>query len=71
MTRPGMSDGRCFTQYSPSTNQDIMKVNNIQTNAEYRLFLQNNAEEIMSQMQAMCKHSEQATCSLCVHTYKK
>ena len=43
--RPGMSDSRCFTSYVSSCqfNENIQSLNNIKTDAEYRLFLQKNA----------------------------
>lgn len=72
MPRPGMSDGRCFTQYSPSCemNNEIQKLNKIETNAEYRKFLQVNTDNFISQMRSMCKHSEQMYCSLCQHKFQ-
>lgn len=72
MTRPGMSDGRCFTQYSPSCemNNQIQKLNNVDTNSEYRQFLQNNTDEYISQMRTMCRHSEQFYCSLCRYNFQ-
>lgn len=73
MTRPGMSDGRCFTSYMPNCelNTQIKSLNKIDNNSEYRSFLQQNADQFMKQMQSTCKHSEQFYCSLCNHTFKK
>ena len=72
MTRPGMQDARCFTSYQPNCelNSKMKSLNNVKTNAEYRQFLQKNADSIMNQMQTMCKHSDQFYCSLCDHNMK-
>ena len=48
MPRPGMSDGRVFTNYSSNCELN----NNIQNgkssnNVEYKQYIQNNAESVM------------------------
>lgn len=51
MTRPGMSDGRVFTNYTSSCqmNSGIQQANKINSDAEYRKWLQQNAIKIMQQ----------------------
>lgn len=48
--RPGMSDGRAFTDYSSSCqmNNIIQTKNKIKDDASYREFLQKNASKIMN-----------------------
>lgn len=67
-----MSDGRCFTSYIPSCelNTQIQSLNKIENNSQYRSFLQKNTDKLITQMQTMCKHSDQFYCSLCTHNYK-
>jgi len=73
MNRPGMQDARCFTSYQPNCelNAQLKKLNNVSNDADYRKFLQNNTDALISKMQTMCKHSDQFYCSLCQHTMKK
>ena len=61
LMRPGMSDGRAFTSYIPNCqmNTNIQSKNEIKSDAEYRAFLQQNAEQIMSNMTTIC--SEQSS----------
>lgn len=49
--RPGMSDGRAFTDYRSNCmmNTKIQTENNINNDASYRSFLQQNATKIMEQ----------------------
>jgi hypothetical protein len=51
--RPGMSDGRAFTDYTSSCqmNNSIQSKNNIKDDSSYREFLQKNASEIMQMKQ--------------------
>jgi len=49
---PGiMSDGRLFTDYNPNAvlNKQILQINNIKSNEDYRKYLTNNAQNIMNQ----------------------
>ena len=48
MVRPGMSDGRQFTSYSSSC-QDNNEKRKSMSSAEYRKFLQENGSKIMQQ----------------------
>jgi len=50
---PIMNDGRNYATYVPEAvvNNEIIKSNNIQTNAQYRFFLTNNANNIIYQNQ--------------------
>ena len=56
MTLPGMSDGRCFTSFISNCqlNENIRVKNNKMSNNEYRMFLQENAEQIMSDFKNIC-----------------
>ena len=51
MTRPGMQDARCFTSYQPNCelNSKMKSLNNLNTNAEYRQFLQKCAYQYRRQ----------------------
>jgi hypothetical protein len=55
MTRPGMSDGRCFTTYLPSgiLNAQMQKQFSVGTGPQYRTFLQENAQKIKEEMRKM------------------
>jgi hypothetical protein len=55
--RPGMSDGRAFTDYTSSCqmNNSIQSKHNIKNDASYRQFLQKNASEIMQIQQSQKK----------------
>ena len=51
MTRPGMSDGRVFTNYSSNCELN-MKVQNSAystNNVEYKNYIQKNAQAVMDQ----------------------
>ena len=52
--RPGMSDGRAFTNYLSNCqmNSIIQEKNNISNDAAYRKFLQENAKAIMEAQQS-------------------
>lgn len=56
--RPGMSDSRCFTSYISSCqfNENIQNMNKLNTDAEYRVFLQKNAEKIMNSFTTVCSN---------------
>ena len=63
--RPGMSDGRCFTTYLSNCqmNDNIQIRNTIQSDAQYRQFLQKNANTIMSQMNKVCFTDDTKLCN--------
>ena len=49
MPRPGMSDGRVFTNYSSNCELNInVQQGNSSNNVEYKKYIQNNALEIMN-----------------------
>lgn len=52
--RPGMSDGRLFTDWNSSCqmNDRIQQEHNISSDAEYRFFLQKNATSVMQKWYA-------------------
>lgn len=56
MVRPGMSDGRCFTDYMPScqSNAMLMKTMKIDDNNAFRKHLQDNAIQFMKTSQKSC-----------------
>ena len=56
LMRPGMSDGRIFTSYIPNCqmNTNIQTKNNVGSDAEYRVFLQQNATQIIANMNSIC-----------------
>lgn len=62
--RPGMSDGRCFTSYIPNSEMDAkFQINNkIESNNQYRSFLQKNAEQFMTKMTEMCENKANKDC---------
>ena len=49
MPRPGMSDGRVFTNYSSNCELNMNVQNNTQStnNVEYKKYIQQNAKQIM------------------------
>ena len=67
MPRPGMSDGRCLTNYSSiaESEKQIQTALHTENNAEYRLALQHNAETIIFNMRATCKHLGNHECTIC------
>ena len=62
--RPGMADGRCFTSYISNCqmNDNIMSRNDISNDANYRRFLQSNAEKLMTQMSDVCFSNDTKLC---------
>ena len=62
--RPGMSDSRCFTSYVSSCqfNENIQNLNNIKTDAEYRIFLQKNADKIIDSFTTVCSKNANNLC---------
>lgn len=51
MPRPGMSDGRVFTNYSSNCELNNNLQNGQSTNnVEYKKYIQSNAEKIMRQL---------------------
>lgn len=67
MVLPGMSDGRCFTNYASACdyNQQVMKSNNVAP-AEYKTYIQNNATELMKNMTLQQSSMATNEKSLCV-----
>jgi hypothetical protein len=65
MVSPGMSDGRCFTNYQPNCqyNANIMKNLKLVDNNQYRQFLQENTSEILKTYHNICLDK----CSDCIH----
>tara|TARA_B100001094_G_scaffold256001_1_gene255099 strand:- start:1819 stop:2034 length:216 start_codon:yes stop_codon:yes gene_type:complete len=65
MVRPGMQDSRCFTSYLPNCqlNNNIQARNNIETNNEYRMFLQQHATEFIEQLEKVCFSDETKICN--------
>lgn len=50
MPRPGMSDGRVFTNYSSNCElNNNVKSGNSTNNVEYKKYIQNNAQKVMDQ----------------------
>ena len=47
MPRPGMSDGRVFTNYSSNCELNNNMQNGSTNNVEYKKYIQNNAQTIM------------------------
>ena len=72
MTRPGMSDGRCFTSYSSNCelNRKMMKQHNITNNNEYRRFLQENGDSIIREQSKVCVTNANKECKYCLDTGK-
>ena len=60
-----MSDGRCFTSYIPNCqlNNNVQSRNSINSNNEYRVFLQKNADSFMQQMRKICISEETKICN--------
>lgn len=68
---PKMSDGRHITDYKESTlaDEQIKYVNGIIRDDEYRLFLQNNASQIMEKEWDYLRTNNSCWLNECVHTY--
>jgi len=65
-----MSDGRQFTDYSPSCdlNGKIQKKYKVDNSHQYRYFLQQNAEKLISEM---VKSDESVLCPVCKQALEK
>jgi len=57
MTRPGMSDARCFTSYISNgmLNKNMQDNYKVSTGQEYRTFLQNNSQDVMKDMKELAQ----------------
>jgi hypothetical protein len=68
---PMMSDGRHFTDYKTATrrNEYIRYINNIVRDDQYRLFLQQNGEDIMDNVWDFHKKNTNCWANNCVHNY--
>ena len=68
---PMLSDGRIFADHRPATQREesIKYINNIVRDDEYRLFLQQNASTIMTNI--WNEYSTNSSCFVneCVHNY--
>lgn len=62
-----MSDGRVFTSYAPNcaVNQFIQQKYKVQDSHMYRLFLQQNAEKIMKELQDCSVTQKCDICPIC------
>lgn len=62
-----MSDGRAFTSYAPNCaiNQSIQQKHNIPDAHMYRMFLQQNAEKIMKELQDCSFTDKCEICPIC------
>ena len=72
--RPGLSDGRCFTNYESAwqLNEDLKKKYNITDNRKYREFLEQNAKKIMSDTSKITATTKFADCNcMSCLTYQK
>lgn len=58
------ADGRAFTSYNASCldNRDIRESQGISSNYNYRMFLQRNAEKIMSQDRSFAYQKNKLEC---------
>ena len=72
MTRPGMSDGRCFTSYISNCelNRQMMQSNNVNNNNQYRRFLQENSDSIIREQSKICVTNAYKECKNCLDTGK-
>lgn len=68
---PMMSDGRLFTDYRTSVraNEYIKRINGINRDDDYKLFLQNNAEQIMDNQWDYIRKNKSCWTNECVHNY--
>ena len=64
MSRPGMTDSRCFTSYVSNCqlNENIQNLNNLQNDSQYRAFLQKNATKIIDSFSNVCSKSAADLC---------
>ena len=65
MPRPGMSDGRIFTNYLPNCqiNNTISSQNGFLNNVDYKQFIQQNSEEVMKVFTSSTKKDSILPCS--------
>jgi len=68
---PMMSDGRLFTDFRTATRREETNkyINNIIRDDEYRLFLEQNADEIMDNIWDFNKKTKSCWQNECVHNY--
>jgi hypothetical protein len=66
-----MSDGRFITDYRTSTQREehIKYLNQIQNEDVYRMFLQNNAENILDREWTQTKQTKSCVANACIHNY--
>lgn len=66
MPRPGMSDGRVFTNYLPNCQMNKMmeKQNGFSNNNEYKEYIQKNAEAVMAQFTSSVPEKPQGCLSV-------
>ena len=71
MCPPMMSDGRLFTDFRTATRREETNkyINNIIRDDEYRLFLEQNADEIMDNIWEYNKKTKSCWQNECVHNY--
>lgn len=62
-----MSDGRMFTDYTPSCelNKNIQQKYNIQNSHEYKKFLQHNGEKLINEMFKCVEEEDSKVCPVC------
>lgn len=65
MVRPGMNYS-CFTSFLPNCqmNNNIKNRNKIDSDSQYRKFLQTNASTLMSEMNKVCFSKTDKVCNL-------
>lgn len=65
MVAPGMSDGRCFTNYTSNClmNANIMKKLDISDTHKYRQYLQQHTSELLKTFETVCADH----CADCIH----
>jgi len=68
---PMMSDGRHFTDYKTATrrNEYIKYINTVNRDDTYRLFLQNNANQIMDNIWDHHLQNDRCWVNPCIHNY--
>ena len=62
-----MSDGRCFTSFISNCqlNENIKARNKLNTNNEYRKFLQENSEQLLNDFRDICGNESKNECISC------
>jgi hypothetical protein len=68
---PMMSDGRLFTDYRASTrrNEYIKYINGIVRDDDYRMFLQQNTNNVLNKEWDMTRQKKSCWTSPCTHVY--